>query len=190
MKTKLTQEYLKEALHYNPETGIFNWNERPLSHFKSNRYYSAWNKRFMGKNCESIEHGYVIIGIGGKKYFAHRLAFLYIDGYLPENFVDHIDRNRMNNKWLNLREVTVLCNAQNCNLAIDNTSGVTGVSWVDNRKKWVAQIRVNKKSKNLGRFDNFEDAVWARYNEEVNNPLWTCSVDSLALKYLKENNLI
>jgi len=191
MKTKLTQSYLKECLTYDPETGIFTWNERPLSHFKNSNVYKTWNTRFSGKNAGTIKgNGYLAIRINSKVCKAHRLAFLYTEGYFPENQVDHMDRDRANNKLSNLREVSQMCNMQNCMLAKNNTSGVTGVTWGKDTNKWHARIKINSKQKYLGYFDNFDDAVMARYNEEVNNPLWTCSVDSPALKYLKENNLI
>ena len=111
-------------------------------------------------------------------------------GYIPENQVDHIDRNRLNNKWSNLREVSNRCNLQNCNLSKNNTSGVNGVYWNKKLNKWRSLITVNKKHKHLGFFEDFDDAVRARYNEEVNNPEWTCSIDSSALKYLQEKGEI
>jgi len=189
MKNKLTQEYLKECLTYNPNTGIFTWNIRPLSHFKTKRSWNIWNSRYSNTKSGSVSKklGYLFIGINSKSYYAHRLAFLFQEGYLPENQVDHMDRVRSNNKWDNLREVSVSCNMQNCMLAKNNTSGITGVHWDKKLNKWESRIFINSKSKRLGLFDNFEDAVRARYNEEVDNPLWTCSIDSPALKYLKEH---
>jgi len=188
--TKLTQDYLKECLTYDPETGIFTCNERPLNHFIDLRTCKIWNSRFANKDITGVsDQGYIRMEIDHKPYKAHRFAFLYMEGYLPEHGVDHIDRNRLNNKWSNLREVGKRCNAQNCNLSIANKSGVTGVVWNSNRGKWVSRIVINSKQKHIGSFENFDDAVMARYQEEVNNPLWTCSVDSPALKYLKEKGL-
>lgn len=191
-KIKLTQDYLKECLTYNIEAGIFIWNKRPLTHFKNSHGCNIWNSRWSKKEAGSIDKktGYFRVCINSKLYSAHRLAFLYMEGYLPENDVDHKDKNGLNNKWSNLREVSTRCNLQNCNISKSNKSGVTGVYFDKSRNKWVAQITINYKAKTLGLFDNFEDAVWARYNEEVNNPLWTCSVSSTALKYIQENNLI
>ena len=192
MKNKLTQEYLKEALHYDPETGIYTWNVRPENHFPSKRAFNALNSRSANKKAGSVnkESGYLSIRINSKLYLAHRLAFIYMEGYMPENGVDHVDRNRLNNKWNNLREASQKCNMQNCKLSIMNTSGVTGVCWNKNWNKWETQITINSKTKHLGSYVNFEDAVMARYQEEINNPEWTCSIDSSALKYLQENNLL
>ena len=112
-----------------------------------------------------------------------------MEGYLPENQVDHIDKNQYNNKWSNLREVSNQCNQQNCNLAKNNTSGVTGVCWNKHAKKWKARIAIDKEI-HLGYFENLDDAVMRRYQEELANPKWTCSIESTAYKYLKERNLI
>jgi len=192
MKTKLTQVYLKEALHYDSETGIFTCNKRPLNHFKNSHVCNRWNSRFSNTKAGSIncESGYLIIMMDGKNYKSHRLAFLYMEGYLPENDVDHMDRNRLNNLWSNLREAARRCNMQNRNLSINNTSGVTGVYFVKRINRWGSNLCTNGKVKYIGFFDNFEDAVRARYQEEVNNPEWTCSIDSSALKYLQEKGEI
>jgi len=192
MRTKLTQAYLKEALHYDTETGIFTWLTRPVSHFKNSHECNNCNSRLANTKAGSVnkDDGYLRIKLKPKLYFAHRLAFLYMEGYLPENDVDHIDRNRANNKWSNLREVSTRCNLQNCNLSKNNTYGVNGITWHKRADKWMSQIMINSKSKYLGLFDDFDEAVLARYNEEVNNPLWMCSVDSTAFKYLKDRNLI
>lgn len=190
MKNKLTQEYLKEALHYDPETGIFTWNERPESHFKNYGRYLSWNDRFSNKTIGCFDEGYLKTSIDNKLYRLQRLAWLYMEGYLPEHQVDHMDRNKANNKWENLREVSAICNAQNCNMKKNNKSGVTGVCFVKNLNKWRAAICINHKSKYLGIFDNFDDAVRVRYNEELDNPEWTCSIDSSALKYLQEKGEI
>ena len=195
-KFKLTQEYLKECLDYDPDTGIFTWRARPVWHFEDGVRLSAkgicniWNSKYQNKPITCKTHGYIIIRINNKPYRAHRLAFLYVEGYFPEHNVDHINRIRDDNRWCNLRHVTQVCNMQNCEIRSDNTSGITGISWNNKKKAWVSQISINKKNKNLGRFKNYNDAVMARYQEELNNPLWTCSVESSAYKYLKENNLI
>jgi hypothetical protein len=192
MKNKLTQGYLKECLHYDPETGIFTWNERPESHFKTIGSGKAWNTKYANEIAGSrySKTGYTLISINYTLYYAHRLAFLYVEGYIPENHVDHIDKNKLNNQWDNLREVSVQCNLQNSHLSSANTSGVTGVYWEVARKKWVAQITISIRNFILGRFDRFEDAVMRRYKEEVENPNWTCSIESSAYKYLKDNNLL
>jgi len=121
---------------------------------------------------------------------AHRLAFLYIEGYFPEDEIDHIDKNPANNKWGNLRTVRRSCNLQNRDLQVNNKTSVSGVLWYKRYNKWCSIIGINKKRKFLGYFDNFDDAVFARYNEEVLNEKWTCSTSSPAYIYLKNKGLI
>lgn len=192
MRKKLTQDFLKECLTYNPETGIFIWNTRPLSHFKTKSIWKTWNSTRSNREAggDSIVSGYREICIDRKLYLGHRLAFLYMEGYIPENFVDHIDRNTSNNKWGNLREVSNQCNLQNCKLSSSNTSGICGVSWDKKSKKWASYITISFKKISLGYSNSLSDAVMARYQEELNNPLWSCSTESSAYKYLKDNNLI
>ena len=110
----LTQSRLKELLHYNPNTGIFTW-------LKKRRYW------IVGRKAGHLNvFGYISIRVDGKLYQAHRLAILYTDGYFPETGVDHIDRNKQNNKRANLREAGKQCNARNSGVCNRNTSGITG----------------------------------------------------------------
>ena len=185
MSEKLTQEYLKRSLTYSKHTGLFTWKARPVYHFKNRNAWKDWNRKYPCTIAGYISPaGYVKITISGKAYPAHRLAFLYICGYIPENFVDHRDMNPTNNKWKNLREVTNQCNQQNCKISIRNKSGITGVSWNSREKKWKAKITIAKKTIYLGFFEKLEDAARARYEEEKTNPLWSCSVTSSAKQYL------
>lgn len=139
----VTQQYLKEALIYSPSSGEFVWKKRPLSHFKSSRAHKAWNSRLFGKRAEHLDsRGHLQIKINGKKYGAHRLAFLYVTGSVPKT-VDHIDRNKTNNAFENLRE----CNRSQ-NAANRSAKGV----YLTKSKKWRAQICVNYKIKHLGTF--------------------------------------
>lgn len=100
-------------------------------------------------------NGYWHTQINGKRYYNHRIIFLWHHGYLPTK-LDHIDGNSLNNKVENLRPATDIENACNAKVRIDNTSGVKGVSWQKNYRKWVVQLRVNKKIKRIGYFDDLE----------------------------------
>lgn len=96
---------LKTLLDYDSETGVFTWRDRPKDHFRKKNSYASWKTRFVGRRagCATNE-GYVYIGINGRTYAAHRLAFLYVYGYLPP-LIDHIDRDKGNNAIRNLRPV-------------------------------------------------------------------------------------
>ena len=102
------------------------------------------------------DKGYLRSSVGGKSYRVHRLVFLYHHGYMPIQ-VDHIDGNRMNNKIENLRDATSSQNNQNRKAT--SSSGIKGVVWHKQSKKWVASICVNRKSVHLGSFLSIEEAA-------------------------------
>jgi hypothetical protein len=81
--------------------------------------------------------------------------------------VDHIDHNPSNNRKINLRIVTSQQNKFNQNVKTNNTSGVKGVSWSKERRKWETYIGYNGKKINLGRFVNLKDAIQARKEAEI-----------------------
>jgi len=180
MKIKLTHKRLKEILNYDSDTGIF-----------IRKIKTATNTN-IGDVAGHINNkdGYVRIKIDKKLYRAHRLAWFYVYGYFPENDIDHIDRDRSNNRIKNLREVSNSCNIRNTGQFKHNTSGVKGISWNKQHNKWQAQIMNNKKAINLGVFDNFNDAVKARWEAEKLYGFSNCCSDSIAFQYLKNNNLI
>jgi hypothetical protein len=81
---------------------------------------------------------------------------------LPELQVDHINRNSLDNRRSNLRLATRQENLQNRSLRADNTSKLIGVYWDKSRNKWHAQIQHNGIAKNLGRFEDKNEAIRAR----------------------------
>lgn len=190
MRINLTQLYLKECLTYHKDSGLFIWNARPYSHFKYAWDCDNWNARYSKKEAGTVSEKYLIISIKNARYKAHRLAFLYVEGFFPENNVDHVDGDELNNRWNNLREASSRCNAQNRKLAKNNTSGVTGVTFNKKANRWAAQIVVAGKPKSLGYYPSFDAACAARYKKEISDPNWTCSVESTSFKYLKEKNMI
>lgn len=113
--------------------------------------------RKVGDTLSSLtDKGYLRSSVCGKSYRVHRLVFLYHHGYMPIQ-VDHIDGNRMNNKIENLRDATSSQNNQNRKAT--SSSGVKGVVWHKQSKKWVASICVNRKSVHLGSFLSIEEAA-------------------------------
>ncbi len=140
MNSILTQERIKELLHYDPDTGIFT------------RIVRTSNCVKPGSEPGYIDTcGYRTIGINGKFGKAHRLAFLYMTGKLPEADVDHINGDRADNRWSNLRDVSRSINVQNQRMAhSNNKSGLLGVH--RHYGKWQAQIKINGKRIYLGTF--------------------------------------
>jgi len=171
----ITQARLKELLSYDPDSGIFTW--------KINRTGAAKAGSVAGNLNSST--GYIHIKIDGKAYQAHRLAWLYIYGYLPENQIDHLNGIRDDNRITNLREVSRVCNMQNQKTRSDNRSGFAGVYWDKQHRKWKAYITIQGKVHSLGYYDTALDAALARYTEEVWNPKWTCNHRSELVKAIK-----
>lgn len=112
----LTQETLKKYLIYTPETGIFIW--RINIHTRAKAGHTAGTLSY---------YKYINIKIENKSYPAHRLAFLYMTGNFPESIVAHINCNRSDNTWYNLRQATKSQNAQNSIKSKGNSSGIKGL---------------------------------------------------------------
>ncbi len=128
----MNQETLKQLFVYEPETGKFV------------RRTNAGVKK-VGDVAEARHpKGYIRIIHKGRFYLAHRLAFLYMNGYMPEQ-VDHINGIRDDNRWENLRGVSPSQNSYNSKKPSDNTSGVKGVYWNKRDKAWVCRINVKGK---------------------------------------------
>lgn len=146
MENNITKDIMESILHYDPDTGIFTW-------------INCIKKKLNGMEAGGKnKSGYMLIKINGIKYYAHRLAFMIMIGDFPKNNVDHIDGNKVNNKWKNLREATFSENSFNSKLRNDNTSGCKCVSFHIRNKKWQVSITLNGKRKHYGFFDSKNDA--------------------------------
>lgn len=167
-KGELTQERLKELLDYNPDTGVLIWKYHKESMLNSSRICKIWNARFYGKVCGYInKEGYRRIGIDGKLYQAHRLAWFYVTGKWPTAQIDHPNHIRDDNRWKNLREVNHQENQKNRSLSKNNTSGTNGVCWHKALNKWLASIWNNNKQIHLGCFNDLSEAVAVRKQAEI-----------------------
>lgn len=129
MSSKLPKGILgiETVLDYNPEDGLFR-------HKVSNG-----PAREVGRVVTSLDsHGYIRVSHKGKRFLGHRVAFYLMLGYWPEHDVDHIDGERSNNKWGNLREATRSQNLHNqkCTRGKSRFKGVTKY-----QNGWVAQCR-------------------------------------------------
>ena len=146
-KIELTQARLKELLHYDPETGEFrrliDKRNRPLV----DRQPGACNTQ-----------GYRQIRLDGTLYLAHKLAWMYTTGIWPTKIIDHINRDRTDNRRGNLRLAERSENACNSKLNSKNTSGLRGVVWSKGHRKWRAGIRAYGQRIELGLFDDLREA--------------------------------
>ena len=175
----ITQTRLKELLDYDPETGVFTWREYRQSSTGA------------GDIAGTTQHaGYILISIDNRRYYGHRLAHLWMEGYFPEYCIDHVNRNPSDNRWENLREVSHGCNMRNMKIPKNNTSGVKGVTWCKKKGKWQAQVTVDYKCVYLGRYDDFNNAVLARLEAERRLGWSKCDSSSPAFQYAIERGLI
>src|SRR5690606_11618117 len=110
--------------------------------------------------------GYREVGIDGRLYKAHRVIWLYIAGEWPDE-IDHINGDRSDNRFANLRAVSRAENMRNKRSYKNNRSGQNGVSWHNQDRRWIAYITINGKFKRLGGFINKDDAIAARLKAEA-----------------------
>jgi len=134
-------------LIYDPETGFF-----------IRKFNKMGSKKFHGKVAGYKSKGSILIGVGGRAYFAHRLAWLYVYGEWPKNDIDHIDGNSLNNKLSNLRLATPSENLRNRGKQKNNKSGYKGVYFNTQKNKWQAKINVHNKAYHLGYYDSPQEA--------------------------------
>jgi hypothetical protein len=152
----LKLERLQEVLHYDPETGIFTWLKVKHRTIRPGDEAGRFSP-----------YGYITVKVDQIEYMAHRLAWFYMTGAWPTDQIDHRDRNRANNRWVNLREATNKQNHENIGLSCRNTSGIKGVRWDSQRGKWFAFITHHRRMQNLGRFADLDDAIAARRSAET-----------------------
>lgn len=144
----LSAARLRELLHYDPETGVFRWNQTRCGRAMAGAVAGRLNAG-----------GYWKINVERRNHAAHRLAFLYMIGEWPSGEVDHINGAKCDNRWLNLRDVARVVNMQNQREAHSNSkTGMLGVTFHPKNGKFQARIQVDKKPKSLGYFAKAEDA--------------------------------
>jgi len=173
----ITQSELKKLVHYDPLTGIFT---RKVSS-------NAFN---IGDIATSdTGNDYLKIYINREQYLAHRLAWLYVHGYFPENDIDHKDRVRDNNRIKNLRESSRQCNIRNGSLRCNNKTGIKGVVKNNNIKfpTWRSNIFISGKQYCLGTHKSFGEAVCHRLAAEQCLGWEGCDLHSEAYKYVMKN---
>lgn len=149
----MTQNELKSIVHYNPETGNFTWID-PSKRHAADGFCGTINKS-RAKRYRQMMINYSVLK-------CHRAAFLYMDGYIPEQ-VDHINGNGLDNRWSNLRASSAQHNAWNQRRPEHNTSGVMGVYWSKDHNAWRVNPRKDGKRRHVGYFKKFEDAESAVY---------------------------
>lgn len=141
----LTAQRLRELLDYEPDTGIFTWR--------------ITSRRAVAGAVAGSDNGkgYIQISVDGRRYAAHRLAWMHVHGDWPTSELDHIDGIRSHNAISNLRPADRFLNNRNVHGARQNSkTGFLGAS--PKGKRFVAQIAANGVNHYLGKFDTAQEA--------------------------------
>jgi hypothetical protein len=165
---KLTQRIVRELLSYDEKSGGLTWRERDRRWFKSAAAWKRWNRQFANRPAFRTrdKHGYATGLLFNKSYFAHRIAFLWMTGHWPTPQTDHINGDRADNRWENLRQVDALTNARNTRMARPNRCGWTFGVYPYRRHRYCATIRVAGQLHWLGHFQTKAQAIRARKRAE------------------------
>lgn len=136
-------ELVKSVLSYDEDTGLFRWSSSIGKWRRGD--LAGWNH----------SRGYTAISIFRFKVYAHRLAVIFMTGSKPVADVDHINGDRKDNRWVNLRCVSRRVNLENrTNTKSNNTSGLLGVHWNSQKSMWQAEIKSFGKKRHIGFFSD------------------------------------
>ena len=150
----LSAETLRQIVHYDSGTGVFT---RLLGTRKGQ--IAGTSSDTGGKSKRRL------VWVQGKQYKAHRLAWLYMTGAWPDDEIDHIDGDSLNNRWENLRVATHQENRSNNRAYRNNRLGVRGVQQRSNGR-YRAYIAPSGRMKSLGDFATLEEAKATRQAAE------------------------
>lgn len=156
---------LRQLLEYEPLAGTFMWKARSPQHFADDGWFSAqdlcdkWNRNYAGGTTFQTPHsrGYLTGRIGGRPFYAHRVAWALYHGAWPTMLIDHIDRDRTNNRIANLRQATFSENSRNRASICDNP--MPGLRFRKDKGVWRVRGRVNGVERSFGQFSDYADAA-------------------------------
>lgn len=143
----LLKRRLERLLDYDCTTGVFRWRVTRSPGAKRGSVAGRLNAK-----------GYLIIGVDGNRYMAHRLAWFYVYGVWPESELDHVNGNRSDNRVRNLRQCSRSENLQNACTRRDSQSGVKGVRWHQSKQRWQPRVKHQGKQLYLGYYRDMEFA--------------------------------
>lgn len=157
-------DYLRQCFELDIESGSLTWKARPREHFPTERGWLVFLGAYAGKRADHLgPHGYRRVSVDGDRYAAHRIVWKMVHGTDPET-IDHINRDRSDNRPSNLRSCTEHENALNRPMHKNNRCGVKGVHACNG--KWRAMIRFEGRSRHIGLFETLEEAS-AAYKAEA-----------------------
>jgi hypothetical protein len=143
-------DYLLSQLWYDDSNGEFRW-------IVPKRGIKPWSVAGYIN-----DQGYKIICLDKTKYRVHRLVWLCETGHAPKGEIDHINGDRTDNRFSNLRDVTRAENKRNVGKPVNNTTGYQNIMWYEPLKKWHVQISKNSKKNHIGYFLTLNEAIEAR----------------------------
>ena len=132
--------YIKKHFIYNPETGVIERTDRKCSTGSIDKY------------------GYLIIKVKGEQFKAHRIAWLLHYGSMPEQNLDHINRNKTDNRISNLREANQFINNSNAERPPNNDTGCVGI-YIDNCTIGLKSKYTTRLFNKTYRFRTLRDAI-------------------------------
>jgi HNH endonuclease len=153
IKSLPSAAFLRECFTYNSVTGDLRWRIRSRKHFTTNLGWSSWNAKYAGTKAGYVDkkHRYRVIDINRRHCLAHRVIWKWVTGKDPTEEIDHIDMDRDNNRWKNLREATVTQQQYN------KRRRKHGAKQTKNGK-WMARITMDGKRQYLGLFTTLGEA--------------------------------
>lgn len=162
-------DVVKNIFSYNQDNGELCWKERSIGMCKTEHAMKSFNNKKAGKSVGTVrdnESGktYLSVKFGGSHYLVHRICYVIMTGKQPE-FIDHINGNGIDNRWANIRSVSLTENNRNMRLFKTNTTGIAGVGTGRNNR-WQSCISINNRQINLGEYDTKAEAIAARRSAE------------------------
>lgn len=161
MKYEIPLEYFESKLLYGRHTGCLVWRSGPYKgrevgcvvSNKAGNEYRFFTLSYKGKSCN---------------FMAHQVIWFLCCGYWAQE-LDHENGNGLDNKLTNLRPVTRSINNKNHRKQSNNSSGLSGVSWIKNRSKWRAYTTHEDRQVILAYSADLFEVVCARKVWELNN---------------------
>jgi hypothetical protein len=153
-------EVLRQLLRYEPDTGKLFWLPRPKEMFPTKRSHKIWTSRDEGKEALNSKHSarYLAGTVLYRGCLAHRVAWAVVTGEWPKSLIDHINGDKTDNRWVNLRAASKSQNNCNARIRSDNISGMKGVHADTRRGRFYASITLDGVSHHLGAFASKEEA--------------------------------
>jgi hypothetical protein len=166
-KEELTYDYFDELLNYDKESGKLYWKSKS----------SPYSRIIVGEEAGCIRHyktnSYRIVVLKNTPYFVHRIIWLLVHKKWPDDQIDHIDGNSLNNKIQNLKSASNQENCRNQRKRLNNTTGHPNIYWHTGKKKYSVSLRFNGKLNHIKDYQTLEEAIigrdlaWTNYCKNI-----------------------